>query len=72
LLLPIIAYILSSTKLEIRENSFCQILRWWGREGGGVVDGKGGDGGGGRNDPSTYYAHMNNKTIKEKTHVVLQ
>jgi hypothetical protein len=45
LLLPIIAYILSSTKLEIRENSFCQILRWWGREGGGVVDGKGGGGG---------------------------
>jgi hypothetical protein len=52
LFLPIIAYTLSSTKLEIRENSFCWVLRGWEereraewvvREGVGI---------GGRNDPS--------------------
>jgi hypothetical protein len=35
LLLPIIAYTLSSTKLEIRQNSFCQVVRGWEGERGG-------------------------------------
>jgi hypothetical protein len=42
LFLPIIAYTLSSTKLEIRANSFCLEARGW--EGGGGGRGKGGGG----------------------------
>jgi hypothetical protein len=35
LFLPIIAYTLSSTKLEIRAKYFCRVVRGWGGEGEG-------------------------------------
>jgi hypothetical protein len=57
LVLPIIAYTLSSTKLEIRANSFCQVARHKGDK-----EGKGGKGGGwGKRGEmtQTLYAHMN-------------
>jgi hypothetical protein len=45
LFLPIIAYTLSSTKLEIRAKEFLPVSRGRGGEGGGRVGGKGGGGG---------------------------
>jgi hypothetical protein len=60
LFLPIIAYTLSSVKLDIRANSFFWVLRGWGEhEGVGWVirDGVGG----GREMTQTLYAHTNKK-----------
>jgi hypothetical protein len=45
LFLPITAYTLSSTKLEIRAKYFLPGIKGVGREGGGRVGGKGGGGG---------------------------
>jgi hypothetical protein len=45
LFLPIIAYTLSSTKLEIRAKYFLLGIEGVGVEGGGGVGGKGGGGG---------------------------
>jgi hypothetical protein len=50
LVLPLIAYTLSSTKLEIRAKYFCLVVR--GYVGSGRGWGKGGSGEGGRNDPN--------------------
>jgi hypothetical protein len=52
LFLPIIAYTLSITKLEIRANCFCWVLRGWGERKGAEWMVREGVGAGGRNDPS--------------------
>jgi hypothetical protein len=57
LVLPIIAYTLSSTKLEIRANSFCQLQ--------GVKGGKGGSRWKRGEMIQTLYAHMNKIKIKK-------
>jgi hypothetical protein len=48
LVLPIITYTLSSTKLEIRQNSFCWVTRGKGGLGREWEEVKGGEGGKGR------------------------
>jgi hypothetical protein len=58
LVLPIIAYTLSTTKLEIRAESFCQVVSGKGGKGGSGVGGKGGDGKMGGEVTQTLYAHM--------------
>jgi hypothetical protein len=55
LVLPIIAYTLSSTKLEIRAKYFLPGIK------GGVGGGKAGGGGKGEEMTQTLYAHMNKK-----------
>jgi hypothetical protein len=64
LFLPIIAYTLATTKLEIRANSFCWVLGWG--EGEGGLGGKGGGGGQGGEMNQALYAHMNNKRKRKK------
>jgi len=62
LFLPIIAYTLSTTKLEIRAKWF--LLGIGGGDKGGV-GGKGGGGAGGEMNQALY-AHMNNKRKMKK------
>jgi hypothetical protein len=64
LVLPIIAYTLSSTKLEIRTNSFCQVVRGYGERGRG--SGKGGE------MTQTLYTNMNKIKIQKKVRPYLQ
>jgi hypothetical protein len=63
LFLPIIAYTLSSTKLEIGQNSFCWVLRGWGEREGVEWMVREGMGQGGEMTQALY-AHMNNNKKK--------
>jgi hypothetical protein len=60
LVLPIIAYTLSSTKFEIRAKLFQP-----GNKGGGGVGGKAGSRGKGGQMTQTLYAHMNKRNFKK-------
>jgi hypothetical protein len=64
LALPIIAYTLSSRKLEIRTKHFCLEARGWGERKGA------GEKGGGREKrgemTQTLYVHMNKRNKKQK------
>jgi hypothetical protein len=65
LVLPIIAYTLSSTKLERRANSFCLVARGF----GGKERSRGVRGGreeGGRNDPNIVCTYKYNKKRKKR------
>jgi hypothetical protein len=74
LFLPIIAYTLSSTNLEIRQNCFCQVVRGWGGEGGdGAGRGAWGEGmvwGEGGEMSQTLYANMNKKIGKKISQIL--
>jgi hypothetical protein len=61
LFIPIIAYTLSSTKLEIRANSFCRGSRWWGEGGGRGIRERVREGG--RNDPNIVYTYKENENF---------
>jgi hypothetical protein len=64
LFLPIIAYTLSSTKLEIRAKWFLPGSEGDGRKGGVGGRGEGRGGGKGGEMTQTLYAHMNKRNKK--------
>jgi hypothetical protein len=64
LFLPIIAYTLSSTKLEIRAKVFLLGIEGLGGRGRSRWEGRGWRQGG--EMTQALYAHMNNKTINKK------
>jgi hypothetical protein len=67
LFLPITAYTLSSTKLEIRAKQFLPGSD--GVAGRGRGQRKGGGGGEGGEMTQTLYAHLNQRNKKEKTEI---